>query len=263
MGLVDSPGGFGQSLGVPARQNIYVGFRSAARPSWQLLPFLTPPKSAEAAYTGDETVPHPPTSFTSLRPSDYERTLGWASDTWRADESRFGFSLLTPFSAVPDPARLNKSDARFHLAPLVCGWIEYDNRGGADPIELVFGVGDPARPLRPLADTTSGLVGFAGGTDYGYATKPSRGVELRQAFDIFAPKFRDYRQLHVIAAETALVFTVPAKQRKRFPLVLGFFAAGSVTTGLPATYAYTRVFRDLEDVMGRSLCEWIGWNYKF
>ncbi len=253
VGLVDSPGGFGQSLGVPAKQNVYVGFRPAAQEKWQLLPFLTSPKSAETAYTGDETVPHPPTSLTPLRPAEYERTLGWASDTWRADHSRFGFSLLTPFGQVPDPARLKKNTARFHLAPLVCGWIEYDNRAGANAVELVFGVGDPARPLRPLGDTNSSLVGFAGGTDYGYATKPTRGVELRQAFDIFDPKFHDYRNLHVIAAETAFVFTVPAKQKKRFPLVLGFFAAGTITTGLPAAYAYTRVFRDLEDVLAHGL----------
>lgn len=253
VGLVDSPGGFGQSLGVPARQNVYVGFRDAAHARWQLLPFLTPPKSAETAYTGEDTVPHPPSGFDSLRPGDYERRLGWASDTWRADQSRFGFSLLTPFDRVPDPARMKKVAARFHLAPLICGWIEYDNRAGATPVQLMFGVGDPSRPLRPLADADPSLIGFAGGTDYGYATKPARGIELRQAFDLFAPKFRDFHGLHVIAAETALIFTVPAKQKKRFPLVLGFFAAGTITTGIPSSFAYTRVFRDLEDVLGHGL----------
>jgi hypothetical protein len=253
VGLVDSPGGFGQSLSAPAKQNVYVGFRPAGQEKWQLLPFLNPPKSGEGAFTGEETVAHPPTQFNPLRPSEYERTLGWASDTWRADESRFGFSLLSPFSHVPDPGKLKKADARFLLAPVVCGWIEYDNSAGSTPVELVFGVGDPARPLRPLADTDPKTVGFASGPDFGYATKPARGVELRQGFDIFSPKFRDYRGLHVIAAETALVFTVPAKKKKRFPLVLGFYAAGAITTGLVSTYAYTRVFRDLEDVLAHGL----------
>src|SRR5690606_9031212 len=105
-GLVDSPGGFGQSLRGPAKQNLYIGYRSPTDPKWRLLPFLTPPQSQEGAFTGDTTVVQPPRGFDSLRPSDYQRTLGWASDTWRADGSRFGFSLLSPFGEVPDPAKM-------------------------------------------------------------------------------------------------------------------------------------------------------------
>ncbi len=253
VGLVDSPGGFGQSLGKPAAQNVYAGFRPASQPAWRLLPFFTPPRSSETAFTGEAATAQGPSGFSALRPADYERTLGWASDTWRADAGRFGFSLLTPFAPVGEPARLKKSDARFSLAPLVTGWIEYDNRASAEPAELIFGLGDPARPPRPLGDTHPDLVGFAGGTEYGYATKPARGVELRQGFDVFAPKFRDYRGLHVIGSETALIFTVPARQRKRFPLVLGFYAAGTITSGIPAAFAYTRVFADLEDVLAHGL----------
>ncbi|ACB77584.1 glycoside hydrolase family 52 protein [Opitutus terrae] len=253
VGLVDSQGGFGQSLGVPARQNVYVGFRSAQHARWQMLPFLNPPVAAETAFTAEDTVPRPPGGFDALRPAAYQRTLNWASDTWRADESRFGFSLLTPFDHVADPAKMKKSAARFQLAPAIFGWIEYDNRAGTEPVELMFGIGDPSRPLRPLSEADPKLVGFAGGTGWGYATAPTRGIELRQGFDVFAPKFRDYHGLLVIAAETALVFSVPAGRRKRFPLVLGFYAAGTQTTGLPASYAYTRVFDDLEDVLKHGL----------
>jgi hypothetical protein len=179
--------------------------------------------------------------------------LRWASDTWRADESRFGFSLLSPFGEVPDPMKLSKSAARMHLAPLIAGWIEYDNRTGTKPVELIFGIGNGDDTLRPLTDTSKALLGFAGGTAFGYATAPARGVTMRQGFDILAPKFSDYRGLLVIAGETALVFTVPAGHRKRFPLVLGFYIAGMLTTGIPAEYAYSRVFSNLEDVLGHGL----------
>jgi xylan 1,4-beta-xylosidase len=256
VGLVDSPGGFGQSLRGPARQNVYVGYRTPAQAEWQLLPFLTPPKSQEGAFTGDTTVVQPPRGFCPLRPSDYQRTLGWASDTWRADGARFGFSLLSPFGEVPDPAKLKRATARFHLAPLVTGWIEYDNRSGSAPVELIFGVGHGDDTLRPLGDTSKALAGFAAGRRFGYATKPGRGIALRQGFDILNPKFFDYRHLHVIAGETAVVFTVPAGQRKRFPLVLGFYAAGPVTSGIDTTYAYTRVFAGLEDVLTHGLAEY-------
>jgi xylan 1,4-beta-xylosidase len=255
IGLVDAPGGFGQSLRGPARQNVYVGYRGITHAEWQLLPFLTPPKSLESAFTGEATVVQPPRGFYSLRPEDYERTLELASDTWRADQSRFGFSLLSPFGSVPDPAKMNKTDSRFHLAPQISGWIEYDNRSGTAPVELIFGVGEPNDTFRPLSDANSKLLGFAGGTDFGYATKPARGISLRQGFDVLAPKFRDYRGLMVIAGESALVFTVPAGQRRRFPLTLGFFAAGKITTGIDAHFAYTRVFRELEDVLGYGVAQ--------
>jgi hypothetical protein len=255
IGLVGAPGGFGQSLRGPARQNIYVGYRGGADSEWRLLPFLTPPQSQEGAFTGDATVVQPPQGFLALPPPAYERTLGWASDTWRADGARFGFSLLTPFGVVPDPAKMKRNSARFHFAPLITGWIEYDNRAGQAPVELIFGVGNGDDTLRPLGDTDAALAGFASGSRFGYATRPGRGVELRQGFDVLAPKFFDYRRLHVIAGETALVFTVPAGRRKRYPLVLGFYAAGPVTTGLSASYFYTRFFADLEDVLGHGLGE--------
>jgi hypothetical protein len=253
VGLVGAPGGFGHALRGPAKQNVYAGFRTTSRATWQLLPFFAPARSQEGAFTGVEGDFEKPKTIQPLAPADYTRSLGWASDTWRADDARFGFSLLTPFSHVPAPEKMTKADSRFQLAPVVCGWIEYDNRAGAGAVELIFGLGDAERPLRPLADAAPGLAGFAGGGDFGYATKPGRAVTLRQGFDVFAPKFHDYRGLHVIGGETALVFTVAAGARKRFPLALGFFAGGAVTTGLRADYAYTRVFRDLEEVLTHGL----------
>lgn len=254
VGLVGSTGGFGQSLSRPsqAAQNVYVGFRRGAA-RWQLLPFLTPPRSAESDYTGAESAEAKGRAFELLSPGAYERTLGAASDTWRAGEGRFGFSLLTPFDKVPDPRKLTRSQARRLLAPSIGGWIEFDNRGSDEAVELIFGVGDPTRPLRPLADSGSTLAGFAAGATHGYATVPDRAVELRQGFDVFDPKFRDYRGLHVIGGESALVFRVRAGRKRRFPLALGFFEDSVVTTGLPAKYAYTRWFHDVEDVLGHAL----------
>jgi hypothetical protein len=253
LGLVDSPGGFGHALRGPARQNLYIGFRSSAKSDWNLLPYFTPPKSNEVAFVGELAVPQAPKNYRSLRPFDYARKLNWASDTWQADNDRFAFSLLTPFSHVPDPANLRGEQARLLLAPVICGYIEYDNRAGKTPAELIFGLGEPDRGLHPLSDDDSPLAGFACGTEFGYATKPGRDVELRQGFDVFSPKFRDFRGLLVIGGETALIFTVPAGKKKRFPLALGFYNAGQITTGIPAGYAYTHHFDDLTSVLSHGI----------
>jgi hypothetical protein len=254
IGLVSSTGGFGHALRGPARQNVYVGFRNP-NAQWKLLPFFLPPKSYEGAFTGEAASIPPPKNVDVLTVDDYQRTLGRASDTWHADESRFGFSLLSPFDKTPDPSRVKKREGRLLLSPHVNGWIEYDNREGTEPVELIFGVGDADLVFRPLQDANSKLLGFALGTQFAYATLPGAEIESRQGFSVFEPKFRDHRGLLVIGGETALVFTVPAGKRKRFPLVLGFFQDGMATTGIAARYAYTRFFRDLEDVVAHGLGE--------
>jgi len=254
IGLVDAPGGFGQGLRGPAKQNLYIGYRSADEPNWRLLPFFAPSPSMEFAFTGESGAPVR-RNYTTLRPEDYERTLKLASDTWRADESRFGFSLLSPFGKVPDPAKLPKSAARFHFAPQIPAWIEYDNRKGTAPVDLIFGLGDSSDIQRPLIDSNAKLLGFAGGRKFGYATSPARGVALRQGFNVLDPKFHDVRGLMAIGGESGIVFTVPAGQRRRFPLSLGFFSEGIVTTGLDAEFAYTQGFRDLEDVLFHGLAQ--------
>ncbi len=254
IGLVGAQGGFGQSLRGAARQNVYVGYRHAKDGTlWRMLPFFRATASNEGAFTGDPGNYVPPSGFELLAPNQYERTLGWASDTWRAEAGRFGFSLLTPFSQLPDPATLSRSAARLALAPVVTGWIEFDNRTGKTPVELIFGIGETDRLQRPVSDAGLDLPGFAVGPDFGYATARSSAVQQRLGFDVFAPKFRDYRGVHVIGGESALIFTVPAGQRKRFPLSLGFYAGGHVTTGLRTTYAYTQFFSDLEDVLAHGL----------
>jgi len=252
IGLVGGTGGFGQSLRGPARQNVYIGFRRG-QGLWNLLPYFTPPKSNESAFTGEAAVAQAPSDVRVLSAGDFQRSLGWASDTWRAEEGRFGFCLTTPFTHTADPARMNKAEARQALSPHVNGWIEFDNTGSREDAELVFGIGDPDQVFRPVQDSEPSLVGFAVGTAFGYITKPALGVSARQGFDIFHPKHVDHRGLLLIGGESGLFFRVPAGQRRRFPLVLGFYQAGIVTTGISACYAYSRVFRNLEDVLGHGL----------
>lgn len=254
VGLVQSTGGFGHAMRGAAHQNIYVGFRNG-NAQWNLLPFFLPPKSYEGAFTGEAVTIPPPENVEVLTPRDYDRHLGWASDTWRAAGARFGFSLLTPFGVVGDPAQLERTEGRLALSPHINGWIEYDNTEGTEPVELIFGVGDADYIFRPLQDSAADMLGFGLGTQFGYATLPDPNVEARQNFSVFEPKFRDYRGLLLICGEAALVFTVTPGQKKRFPLVLAFFNDATVTSGIATHYAYTRYFGSLEDVVAHGLSE--------
>lgn len=251
VGLVDSPGGFGQCLRGPARQNVYVGFRNGGG-RWKLLPFFKPAASQVVAFTG----PHAPEQKNddtpySLRPYEYRRTLRWASDTWEAEG--FRFTLHSPLTKVPDPASLSAEDARFQFAPVVCGFVEYDNSAGKTPVELIFGINEPDQQIHPIGGGSSALTGFAGGESFGFATVPNSAVALRQGFSLFSSCPQDYRGLHILGPEAGFVFTVAPGERRQFPIALGFYEAGTITTGLTARFAYTQWFDSLLAVLRHGL----------
>jgi hypothetical protein len=253
VGLLDSPGGFGQALSGPATQNLYIGYRRQdASSPWRLLPYYRRTVSQEGNFQEIKENFAAGPGVEPIAASQFTRELSWCSDTWRADRGRFGFGLLSPITEVPEPRAMSRRVARRHLVPAVGGWIEYDNRAGKRPVELMFGLGEPTQPLRTVEGD---VTGFARGTQYGFATRPGRDVSQRQGFDLFPSKFRDYRGLHAIGGEAALVFTVPAGCRRRFPLALGFYQSGQVTTGLAAEYYYAQLFANLEDVLAHALAE--------
>lgn len=253
IGLFNQRGGFGHALRGPADQNIYVGYRESGDHLWRLLPFFVAPGSFEGNFTGELSSQPPNANFAAIAAHKVLRTLGWCTDTWRTEDGRFEFGLATPFDHLPDPASATDEEAKFAFSPHINGWIEFDNRSGVSPVELVFGVGDSDRIFRPLEDSDESLAGFAVGTEFAYATARSARAEARQGFDIFEPKFRDHRGLLLIGGETGLILRVPAGERLRFPLALAFFENGTATTGMATDYAYTRWFRNIESVLAHGL----------
>ena len=254
-GLPGAPGGFGQSLAGPADQDLHVAFRTADG-IWQELPLLgQPAPNGALAYLGEDLGVADAPRIRRLSPeADYTRTLGWASDTWQAGP--FRFALYSPWDKCADPAALAPERARLAFAPVVCAEISYDNAGGSAPVELFFGVRHPAQPWRALTDSDPALLGFAAGTAFGFATSasPAAGsVELHQGFEPYQMRLRDHRGIHLLGGVAGLRFTVPAGVRARFPIALGFYRSGVVTTGVAARYLYTSFFDQLEDVLRHGL----------
>ena len=254
-GLPGAPGGFGQSLAGPADQNLYVAHR-VAEGAWQQLPFL----GAEAAngalaYLGDNPAAFEAQRVETVAPGEYVRELGWASDTWR--HGAFSFSLYSPWDQTGDPSSMPPDAARFAFAPVVCGEIAYDNRNGTAPVELFFGVHNPAQNWRVVADADGDadarLVGCAAGRAFGFATVPSPEVFLHQGFDPYQMRLRGHRDVHLLGHVAGFRLVVPAGERRAFPLALGFFRDGFVTTGIEARYYYTSLFVDLDEVLGHGL----------
>ncbi|MFA6960414.1 MAG: glycoside hydrolase family 52 protein [Opitutaceae bacterium] len=252
LGLPGERGGFGQSLPGPADQNIYAGYRPAAAQSspparWNLLPFFKRPQTAAAAAFTGEAASAKPDEPEAIDIASVTRTLDWAGDTWT--HRAFTLGILSPFDYIQKPDTLDRASARLAFAPVIHAEIAYDNTLGDTEVELIFGIGHTSQPLRPLEDATGDLQGFALGREYGFAARPADVAGRIQGLDLFNPPARDHRGLHLLAHEGAVIFRVPAGQSLRFPVALGFYQDGIVTTGLPSRYYYTKVFKNLEDVL--------------
>lgn len=258
IGLPGARGGFGQSLPGPADQNVYAGYRrietQGADARWMLLPFYQRPEvAAAAAFVGEDAArARTEAGPRMLDAAEVTRRLGWASDTW--EHEGFSFRLLSSFDVTASPETLPPGKARFAFAPVIIAEIAFDNRNGAHAVELLFGIGNSATPFRPLEDATSDLAGFALGQGLGWCARPSDVAARMQALSLFEPaSARDGRGLHLLGGEAGLVFRVPAGESRSFPLALGFYQAGTVTTGLPCRYYYTRLFENLEAVLRHGL----------
>lgn len=249
IGLHGSRGGFGQALGGPAKQNVYIGWRTAGGP-WQMLPFFEPPRSKAVEYTGTEEQTSN-AHWRTLRSDEFNRHLGWASDTWNAGGLRF--SIYSPFDKVADPTSLSREELAFLLAPSQAAELSFDNHAGHETVELMFGIGDQENPLRPIADEDSRLAGFAVCGAHGFAAKAGDVSRSIQSFSVFDPQFGDEKGLHRITGDGAIIFTVPAGTKKHFALTLGFYAGGTVTTGMEACYYYTKTFDRLAHVLNHGL----------
>jgi len=249
IGLHGARGGFGQALGGPAKQNVYVGWRTVGGP-WQMLPFFEPPQSKAVDYTG--TAEESSNAlWRALPPDEFTRTLGWASDTWSTGGLRF--AIYSPFDTVPDPTKLSREELAFLLSPSQAVELSFDNKARQETVEIMFGIGDPDNPLRPVADEDPQLAGFAMGGAWGFAAKAGDITRSVQGFSVFDSKFGDEKGLHRIASDGAIIFTVPAGTEKHFALTLGFYAGGTVTTGIEAGYYYTKKFDRLIYVLQHGL----------
>lgn len=207
------PAGVNAGFALPANsagaQNVVIGCRSSRSDQWSLLPFFAPPAEG----------PHP------LPKGRFGRFLGWAGDKWMIGP--LVFKLATPFTPT-----WATGQEKFYYAPVVCGYLEYDNTHSAEAAELVFGVDGGAE--EQVAD---GLVGFSFLGSHGFATTAHDEVSARTGVAVFGTNF---------AGLSALLFSVPPHAKRIFPLVLGFYQPG---------FYYGRWFDSLGAVLAHGVAE--------
>jgi hypothetical protein len=251
LGRLGKPAGMVVGGVRPPRTGLFVGYQHAGKDP-RFLPFSSGQSYGlgAAAYREDEAAP-PQDSPESRRRSwfeagEIERLVSLSGEEWRA--GALSFRLVSFFGEVPDPRGMGPEEAREALRPAIYARLAFDNSRGEGPMTGLFAM---QGINRPLSDSTSGeLLGMASGTSWGFAVRPSPGVEEVMDWSVAEAAFDGgNRPLRRLASEGGLRFGVPAGEKAEYLVAIGAFRGGIVTSGRPAHAYHSCLFRDLEEVL--------------
>lgn len=267
LGRYGKKGGFGLELGGPAQQDVYIAL---IRPNSEgtgntvrALPFYSGAQAGGAeAYTGSAATSHPSSNWNAYRPEEITRSMGWATDTWATTDG-LSFCLLTPFGPVADPLTIDDEKLKSLICPAILAEITVTNAEYDTDAWAFFGVGGQDA-LRPLSDTNEKLRGVARETSWGFAVKADSDVQESLSWEIqqsvAEANASTPQPLNRLANRGGLLLHVPAGQTKTFTIALGFFRSGIVTSGVSASYLYTRLFANIETVLDYALGQAKEWK---
>jgi xylan 1,4-beta-xylosidase len=253
LGMPGSRGGLGLGLTKPADCPIYVGYE--VEPNlFEALPFFDHDTRDESErYTSEQPGHERTTARVRQAARDsVMRELDSELDVWSFGD--FRFEILSSPAQSSDPASMSTSAKRETFRPSVALRLTLDNRSSTVARRVFFGTSqhDPYSNFRRIDE--GGLVGFGQGTLTGIATREgtmSVGMSfgLERCLDIPIPE----NQHFLLGPHAVLIGEVPAGEMGEFDIAVGFWQAGQITTGIPASYLYTTVFDDIEDVLQESL----------
>ncbi|WP_437643582.1 glycoside hydrolase family 52 protein [Sorangium sp. So ce362] len=247
LGSFNRRGGFASQVGRPGESNLYIGYREGDG-DFFCLPYFESHSGPDVPF--GVTLTHDTQMRRVFGEQDIRRELGWASDTIRA--GRLTLAIYSPFGPIPDPRTAAPSEVAERSCPALIARLELDNTGSDKPMTGVFSL--EASSLRDLETTSDGrLVGVAHGRRWGFAVRPEPGI---RAFQAFAPENAldgSADRLFRLGKTGGLLIDVPPGEKREVWIALGFYDAGTITTGIEARYAYTRYFRRLEDVLSFAL----------
>jgi len=249
LGARGAKGGFGLELGRPADQSVYIALESAETPGrFEALPFYEDIEDESLRFDVEGEGTQARVELTRFADEAIARTLSPVRDEWAAGDLRF--VIHTPAGSAPDPAHASREAQELAYAPALAVELTLDNTRGATPRRFLFGfqANDIARGIRRL-DETAPVAGIGCGSWLGIATRAA-GVWSGLGFtpEGILSETLEANRTFGIGNVALLVGSVPAGERVTIPFAVAFFRGGIVTTGLEASYFYTRFFRNLEAV---------------
>ena len=249
LGLLGAGGGFNVHDGRgPAQGEVHIGVVRRGLASF--LPFSRPSEADLSAFAATRTGREQMRTST-IPIESVHRELGWGTDAWQAGE--LTFALATPFESVPDP-RINGWDTLSqHILPAVWAELTLDNSASDEPALLVAGIAPGDTGAAPF--DLPGLVGAGLQGRFGMAAPSASGATTYAGFSMLDCFTTDLsvRAPHWLGTSWGLCWPVPARTKFTARFALAWYHAGPATSGISTVYGYTRLWKDLGEVLAAAV----------
>jgi len=263
LGYKGASGGLGLELAGPANQNVYVLLDSRDGTSLQALPFFpiadsTGTNEAFFSQMGNALGERVSSRVVAFADEEISRRLSAGTDTWSAGD--LSFRIYSPVREVPDPNSAAGNDAKLQaaLVPAVLVELTVDNSMSDRERRVVFGYqgSDLAAGARRLDGSllAPGVTGIAHGLSTGIATDAA-GALAAQGFalgDVLGDNALENRTF-ALGNHAVLVARAAPRSVSTFRYAVAFHRGGRVTSGIDASYYYTRWWDSLEAVAAYAL----------
>ncbi|MFC4038416.1 glycoside hydrolase family 52 protein [Dactylosporangium siamense] len=251
LGASGAAGGLGIGLEGPAGADVFVGVESADGRCFELLPFFDPEVDDRARYdaqlvgAGGDGPPLHPVAAEAMT-----REFGLSRDTWAHGDLRF--SLYSPVGVVPDPDTHTTREVADAILPSVLAELTLDNSAGARPRRVFLGyTGADLDAAMWRVDGWGDLAGVAQGRTTALV---SDCADVRSGVGFSVGGILADAEGGAGLGRVGLLWAVvPAGAVRTLRFAFCFHRSGLVTTGIEASYAYTRHYPTLRDVATRAL----------
>ncbi|OMF21157.1 beta-xylosidase [Paenibacillus sp. FSL H8-0548] len=251
LGFPGSSGGFDLELAKPPKENIYIGLERVDGSGYDTLPFHDVKEEDESKrYDIENPDPSPdkPNLLHPLPQEAIQRDFRLTTDTWQAGD--LSFRIITQVRSVPDPAIASEAELKDTLIPAVFAELTVDNRRSDQKRRAFFGFqgNDPYSSMRRIVET-SGIVGIGQGRHLAIVSDDPTVVAAQHFSmeDILTAELKENWTFGLGPIGTLLMDT-EAGEIKTYRFAICFYRGGYVTTGIDASYFYTRYFSNVESV---------------
>lgn len=252
LGFKGSSGGLGIELGKPADQNIYIGVETRDGSQFEALPFFVESEDESTRYdlekSREEGADVP--LIRQFPCESIKREFSLTTDVWKAGDMTF--CIYNPVHSIPEPGKASDTEMKKAIVPAVFVEVTIDNTGGKKEKRAFFGYegNDPYSAMRQFEGSPGkNITGIAQGRITAIASS-DKNVKSAQAFsigNILSNKI-DGNRLFGLPMCSALIMLVKPGQKETFRFAVCFYRGGIVTSGLDASYYYTRYFKSIEEV---------------
>ncbi len=254
IGHFGTKGGPATQVGKPGNCNVYIGYQYLGK-SLKVFPFYEGAADRRSDFEVEAHSEQKDASpkMEAIAESEITRELNWASDSWTSGP--ISLCLWSPFQTIPDPKFAASSELQFASCPVVFATLKLDNHGGKHKLRSIFSL--DGQSIRDISQTAPGsLVGIAHRGQWGIAAKSESGA---RAFMEFRPQDAlkgDTPRVFRLGQCGGLVMEAEPGTSQEWTIVVGFYNPGIVTTGVEASYWYSRYFNSLESVLDYGLANW-------